>query len=193
VIDSESAALLELGETCSTRERSAESAEREMARLRAISWLRHRVGERFTGLVTSVRDQGFHVRLDEVLIEGFVHVSSLRDDIYVFNDTQFALRGVNAGNMIRLGDPVEVALESVDPLHRDIDLRYLHTRSGRSRSKGSGAASGNKASQRRPQQDGRGKKTRSSRRRAASGPARQRDRGGDRRKGAGRGGRRKRG
>jgi len=164
-----------------------------MARLRAISWLRHRVGERFTGLVTSVRDQGFHVRLDEVLIEGFVHVSSLRDDIYVFSDTQFALRGVNAGNMIRLGDPVEVTLESVDALHRDINLRYLHTRSGRSRSKGSGAASGNKASQRRPQQDSRGKKTRSSRSRTASGSGRERGRGGDRRKGAGRGRRRKRG
>ena len=137
-METDSASLLELAESCSTRERTAESAERDMARLRAISWLRHRVGERFTGIVTSVREQGFHVRLDGVLIDGFVHVSKLQDDHYHFNETQFALRGANAGNMIRLGDPVEVELESVDPLHRDIDLRYCHTRAGARRGRGSG-------------------------------------------------------
>ena len=55
----ESVTLHELAETCSTRERAAEAAERDMSRLRAISWLKHRVGERFSGMVTSVRDQGF--------------------------------------------------------------------------------------------------------------------------------------
>ena len=88
--------------------------------------------------MTSVRDQGFHVRLDGVLVDGFVHVSKLRDDHYVFNETQLALRGINKGNMIRLGDPVEVELEGVDPLQRDIDLRYLHTRPGARRGRGTG-------------------------------------------------------
>ena len=134
----ESVTLHELAETCSTRERAAEAAERDMSRLRAISWLKHRVGERFSGMVTSVRDQGFHVRLDGVLVDGFVHVSKLRDDHYVFSETQFALRGINKGNMIRLGDPVEIELEGVDPLQRDIDLRYLHTRPGARRGRGSG-------------------------------------------------------
>ena len=134
----ESVTLMELGESCSTRERAAESAERDMTRLRAISWLRHRVGERFPGIVTAVRDQGFYVRLDGVLVDGFVHVSRLRDDHYVYNETHFALRGINKGNMIRLGDPVEVELEGVDPLQRDVDLRYLHTRPGARRGKGAG-------------------------------------------------------
>ena len=137
-MDHESTTLHELAANCSTRERAAEAAERDMSRLRAISWLRHRVGERFSGLVTSVRDQGFHVRLDGVLVDGFVHVSKLRDDHYVFNETQLALRGINKGNMIRLGDPVEVELEGVDPLQRDIDLRYLHTRPGARRGRGTG-------------------------------------------------------
>ena len=193
VIDPASVSLLEVGETCSTRERAAESAERDMTRSRAISWLRHRVGERFTGLVTSVRDQGFHVRLDEALIEGFVHVSLLKDDIYVFSDTQFALRGVNAGNMIRLGDPVEVELESVDLLQRDINLRYLHTRSGGSRGKGAGGVSGKKIWQRRPQQQRSSKKNPSSRSKARAGKARKPGRAGARRKSAGRSQRRKRG
>ncbi|OUU20114.1 MAG: ribonuclease R [Planctomycetia bacterium TMED53] len=171
----EDVSLHELAENCSTRERAAEAAERDMSRLRAISWLRHRVGERFPGIVTSVRDQGFHVRLDGVLVDGFVHVSRLRDDHYVFNETHFALRGVNKGNMIRLGDPVEVELEGVDPLQRDIDLRYLHTRPGARRGRGTGGhaepkgARSSKASKPRSQKSKRGGKN-------SAGRSRRRDR-----------------
>ncbi|MDE0959914.1 MAG: ribonuclease R [Planctomycetota bacterium] len=158
-IETDSASLLELAESCSTRERSAESAERDMSRLRAISWLGHRVGERFTGIVTSVREQGFHVRLDGILIDGFVHVSKLLDDHYHFNETQFALRGANAGNMIRLGDPVEVELESVDPLHRDINLKYFHTRAGAQRGRGSDGIAAKKNQNGRPNHSGEEKKS----------------------------------
>jgi len=125
-----SASLQELAEHCSTKEREAEDAEREMKKLRAISWLCQRVGERFTGLISSVSDHGFFVRLDGCLIEGMVHVRSLRDDLYIHNEEQFALRGRNKGRTFRLGDPVEVLLEGADSLHRHIDLRYLHHRQG---------------------------------------------------------------
>ncbi len=181
VEDVGSASLLELAETCSSRERAAESAERDMSRLRAISWLRHRVGERFTGIVTSVRDQGFHVRLDDILIDGFVHVSRLTDDNYLYSETQFALRGVHAGNMIRLGDPVEVELESVDPLHRDIELRYFHTRPGARRGRGSGGVPGKRAKQPRSKQGEPGSKRSASKAR----PGRS---GGGKGRGKGRGG-----
>ncbi len=192
VIDAAASSLLELSESCSTRERAAESAERDMTRSRAISWLRHRVGERFTGIVTAVRDQGFHVRLDEALIEGFVHVSGLKDDIYVFSDTQFALRGVNAGNMIRLGDPVEVELDSVDLLHRDIDLRYLHTRTGGGGGYDSTGVPEQGVAQPRSRQR-QGEKSSSQLSRGGKKKGRERGRGGSRRKGAGRGHRGKRG
>jgi len=109
----------------SDRERNAEDAEREMSKLRAISWLRYRVGERFSGVISAVRESGFFVRLDQSLIEGMVHIRSLRDDYYVFSEAQFALRGRNAGMLLRLGDQIEVRLEAADPLHRTIDLRYL--------------------------------------------------------------------
>ncbi len=109
----------------SERERSAENAEREMSKMRAISFLRLRIGDRFTGVIAAVREHGFYVRLDEFLLEGMVHISNLRDDFYVFNETHFALRGRNTGKSFRLGDPVEVKLANADPLHRTIDLRYL--------------------------------------------------------------------
>jgi hypothetical protein len=53
--------------------------------------------------------------------------------------------------MIRLGDPVEVELESVDPLHRDIDLRYCHTRTGARRGRGSGGVPATRLKEGRPQ------------------------------------------
>jgi len=112
-------------EHASSMERNAEEAEREMSKLRAISWLRLRIGERFAGVISAVRDNGFYVRLDDFLIDGFVHIRTLRDDLYVFSESQFSLRGRNAGRILQLGDPVEVRLAAADPLHRSIDLRYL--------------------------------------------------------------------
>lgn len=119
------ASLETQAEHCSSLERNAEEAEREMSKLRAISWLVHRTGEQFTGVISTVRDNGFFVRLDETLIEGMVHVSTLTDDLYVYSDTHYALRGRHGGRIFRLGDAIEVRLEKADPLHRTIDLRYL--------------------------------------------------------------------
>ncbi len=119
------AGLASQAEHSSAGERNAEMAEREMSKLRAISWLRHRVGERFTGVVSAVRDNGFFVRIDKILVDGFVHIRTLRDDIYLYSEAQFALRGRNAGRIFRLGDPIEVRLAAADPLHRTVDLRYL--------------------------------------------------------------------
>ncbi|MHC4935304.1 MAG: ribonuclease R [Planctomycetota bacterium] len=109
----------------SERERAAEDAERDMQKLRAISFIRHRVGDRLPGVVAAVRDHGFFVSLDEFLIEGMVHISTLRDDYYVHDESRFALRGRNTGRQFQLGDAVEVELTGADPLHRTIDLRYL--------------------------------------------------------------------
>ncbi|MFQ5654051.1 MAG: ribonuclease R [Planctomycetota bacterium] len=120
--------LDEIAQRCSRSERKAEAAEREMVKLRAIAWLARRVGERFTGVISRVSEYGFYVRLDTILIEGMVHISSLGDDFYIYSESQFALRGRSKGRRFRLGDAVEVLLHRTDPIHRHIDLRYLHHR-----------------------------------------------------------------
>ena len=144
----------------SERERTAENAEREMSKMRAISFLRLRIGERFTGVIAAVREHGFFVRLDEFLLEGMVHISNLRDDFYVFNETHFALRGRNTGKSFGLGDAVEVKLHDADPLHRTIDLRYLHhlAPEGETQGKGSGRSSSRGRSDRRASKKGRNRK-----------------------------------
>ena len=124
-------ALDQMAEHCSKTERKAEEAEREMSKLRAISWLHLREGENFTGIVTAVFDFGFFVRLDDNLVEGMVHISSLKDDYYMLYESQFALRGRNTGKAFRLGDAIEVLLYRADSVSRQVDLRYVQHRKNR--------------------------------------------------------------
>lgn len=123
--------LEQMAEYCSKTERQAEEAEREMSKLRAISWLHYREGEHFTGIVTAVFDYGFFVRLDDNLVEGMVHISSLKDDYYILHESQFALRGRNTGKSFRLGDAVEVLLYRADSVNRQVDLRFVQHRKSR--------------------------------------------------------------
>ena len=117
-----------VAEHCTLREQRAEEAEREMNKLRAIAWLAHRVGERFTGVITTALDYGFFVRLDECMVEGMVHVSTLGGDFYQLHEPSFSLRGRRSAKSFGIGDTIEVRLRRADPIHRHVDLEYLHHR-----------------------------------------------------------------
>lgn len=117
-------ALAELARHCSDRSRAAEEAERELTRLRSIHWIRNHVGETFGGIVVSVTDFGFFVRLDENLVEGRVPLFELEDDYYVLSEDRFELFGQRTGRRIRLGDEVVVEVLRADPVRREVDLGY---------------------------------------------------------------------
>ncbi|MEM7263579.1 MAG: VacB/RNase II family 3'-5' exoribonuclease, partial [Planctomycetota bacterium] len=117
--------LEDIAGLCSRRERQAEEAEREMTKLRVISWLRRHIGERFTGIVTGVLEYGFFVRLDESLAEGMVHVRHLGDDYFEYQERDRSLRGRSSGRVYRLGTRVEVELVRADPVDRHVDLQVI--------------------------------------------------------------------
>lgn len=117
--------LEEMAEHCSVEARQAEEAERELARLRAIAWLRPQVDQHFRGLVVAIRAFGFFVRLDDTLIEGLVHLSRMKQDFYDLHEDTFMLRGRRSGHTIRLGDRIEVRLDQVDSLRRQVDFEYV--------------------------------------------------------------------
>ncbi|MFN0059063.1 MAG: ribonuclease R family protein [Planctomycetota bacterium] len=121
-------ALEALAAHCSATERNAEEAEREMVKMRLVAWLRGRVGEVFPGLITAVFEYGMYVQLEGLLAEGLVHVSTLEGDYFLYNEAQFALRGRNTGRGFRIGELIEVELVRADPLHRQLDLRYVRHR-----------------------------------------------------------------
>ncbi|HEX8090749.1 MAG TPA: ribonuclease R, partial [Blastocatellia bacterium] len=70
-----------IGDHSSERERAADDAERELMDWRKAEFMAERVGDEFDGVITSVKDYGFYVELNEFFVEGLVHISTLTDDI----------------------------------------------------------------------------------------------------------------
>ncbi len=111
-----------LGEQCSMTERRADEATRD-----AVEWLKcefmlDKVGEDFDGIVTAVTSFGLFVELQQVYVEGLVHVTALHNDYYHFDPAGHRLRGERSGRVYRLGDPLRVSVVRVDLDERKIDF-----------------------------------------------------------------------
>ena len=79
-------------------------------------------GNQFEAVITSLSNHGFFVELTQSMAFGFVHIHSLRDDIYRLNDDATELRGRKSGEIIKIGDKVMVEVEAVDRFKRQIDF-----------------------------------------------------------------------
>ncbi|MEO0867485.1 MAG: ribonuclease R family protein [Cyanobacteria bacterium J06642_11] len=104
------------------RERLAQEAESDLEGLKKAAFMQAHTGEVFQGLITGVQSYGFFVELEELLVEGLVHVSSLKDDWYEYRSRQQKLMGRKNRQQYRLGDRVEVQVKSVDYYRQQIDL-----------------------------------------------------------------------
>ncbi len=110
---------------CSERERAAEEAERDSVRLKQVQYMQQHVGEQFRGVISSVTNFGVFVELEDVLVEGLVHVRDMGDDYYEYDERRYTLRGLYTGKRYRPGDVVEVVVVRADPATRQIDLRFV--------------------------------------------------------------------
>jgi ribonuclease R len=118
-------ALPEMGVALSERERRAEEAERELIEWKKVRFMAGKVGERFHAYVTGVQAFGLFVELDEIYVQGLVHVSSMTDDYYLFNEKAHTLKGESTGRVYRLGDRCEVQLARADLDRRQLDFALL--------------------------------------------------------------------
>ncbi len=104
------------------REKIAEDAETDLEGLKKAEKMKQRTGEIFNGLITGVQSYGFFVEIEDLLVEGLVHVSSLKDDWYEYRSRHNCLVGRKNRTAYRLGDRVEVEVKSVDYYRQQIDL-----------------------------------------------------------------------
>ena len=104
------------------REKVAEDAERDLEGLKKAEKMKERTGKVFEGLIAGVQSYGFFVEIEDLLVEGLVHVSSLKDDWYEYRARESCLRGRKNNTTYRLGDRVEVEVKSVDYYRQQIDL-----------------------------------------------------------------------
>jgi ribonuclease R len=119
------AALPEMGKHLSDMERRATDAERELVEWKKVRFMADKLGERYAGYVTGVQAFGLFVELDEVYVQGLVHVSSMSDDYYQFNEKAHTLQGENTRKAYRLGDKVQIQVARVDLERRTVDFALV--------------------------------------------------------------------
>ncbi|EGM68752.1 ribonuclease R [Shewanella sp. HN-41] len=117
--------LDQLGEECSTTERRADEATRDVSDWLKCEFMQDHVGDTFDAVIASVTNFGLFVRLNELFIDGLVHISSLGSDYYQFDPMRQRLIGENTGQIYQVGDPVTVKVAAVNLDDRQIDLMMI--------------------------------------------------------------------
>lgn len=110
---------------CSNREVLAANAERDSIKYMQVKFMQRYVGQSFSGVVSGVTDWGVFVELQENKCEGMVRIRDFKDDVYYFDQAQYALVGHRTNKQIQLGDKVRVLIKSADLEKRQIDLAFL--------------------------------------------------------------------
>ncbi len=101
------------GEHSTVQEIRAEEAERDLVAIKKCQYMEQFIGEEFNAVISSVMAFGFFVELPNT-VEGLVHISSIQDDYYQFNDRSYTLVGPHSGRKFSIGDEVRVVLVKVD-------------------------------------------------------------------------------
>lgn len=114
--------LEETAQHCSTRERVAVAAEREMNDRLKVFYLEHHIGETFRGVISGLIESTLFIELSDLFISGAIDVSELRDDYYLFDSRRYRFIGEISGKTYAMGDEIEVKLTNVDLRNRRISF-----------------------------------------------------------------------
>ena len=113
--------LNQVADQSSAMERRADEAERDTVKLKKCEYMSKRIGEVFTGVISGMSAYGFYVELPNT-IEGMVHVNSLEDDYYYYDEEKYEMVGKESDYRYKLGQTVHVVVVATDKLKRTIDF-----------------------------------------------------------------------
>jgi ribonuclease R len=111
---------------CSANERRADEASRDVEAWLKCKFMREHLGEEYSGVVTSAATFGIFVTLDELYVEGMVHITELGGEYFRFDEARQELRGERSGMRYAIGTRVRVQVSRVDLDGRKIDFRLVH-------------------------------------------------------------------
>jgi len=117
--------LQDAGKHTSERERIAMDAEREMVDLKKAQFMMDKLGEEFSGIITSLANFGFFVELHAYFIEGLVRLATLTDDDYHYYEKEYVIKGSRHGRKFRLGDAVRVKVVRINAFRSEIDFELI--------------------------------------------------------------------
>ncbi len=124
------------GEHCSMTERRADEATRDAVDWLKCEYVQDKVGEVFGGIITSVTTFGIFVELDDIYVEGLVHVTALQNDYYHFDPAKHRLIGERTKKTYRLSDKVRVRVMRVNLDEKKIDFELVEEKTSRSKRRG---------------------------------------------------------
>ncbi|MFN2289128.1 MAG: ribonuclease R [Chromatocurvus sp.] len=134
-----------LGEHFSVTERRADDATRDVQSWLKCEYLQDHVGAEFGGVVAAVTSFGLFVELEDLYIEGLVHITALPGDYYRFDPAHQRLVGERSGRNFQLGDKVQVQVARVDLDDKKIDLELIEAPARRKERGGEGSGRKRKA------------------------------------------------
>jgi ribonuclease R len=114
--------LERIAEHCSVTERRAADAERELVGWKKVRFMADKVGDVFDAIISGVTGFGLYVELIDYFVEGLVHISTLVDDYYLYNEANHTLRGDSTGRIFQLGGEITVQLTRVNLADRQLDF-----------------------------------------------------------------------
>ncbi|EMS2134108.1 TPA: ribonuclease R, partial [Neisseria gonorrhoeae] len=122
-----------LGVHTSFCERRADDAGRDVENWLKTYYMRDKVGEIFEGKISGVANFGIFVTLDDIHIDGLVHISDLGEDYFNFRPEIMAIEGERSGIRFNMGDRVAVRVARADLDDGKIDFVLIAGESGRRR------------------------------------------------------------
>lgn len=114
-----------VGMHCSMTERRADDATRDVVSWLKCFYMQDKINEEFDGVISAVVSFGVFVALNEVFVEGLVHVTELGHDYYHFDAARHQMLGERTGKRFRLGDKVRIRVVSVDIETSRIDFALV--------------------------------------------------------------------
>ena len=114
--------LPKIAQHSSEKERTADAAENDIVELKRVQFMLEKTGDEYEGIISGVTSFGLFVELEEIFVEGLIHVSSMTDDYYALNERDHSLMGRRTKKRFRMGDRVKVKVENVSIEKRRIDF-----------------------------------------------------------------------
>lgn len=116
--------LPELAESSSNREIDAVNCERDVMDMKKAEYMSKRIGEEFEGMISSITSFGFFVELPNT-VDGLVHISSLKEDYFHYDDQYMMLVGEMTGKQYRMSDIVKVRVIGASKLDGQVDFEIV--------------------------------------------------------------------
>jgi len=113
------------GEHSVITERRADEATRQVTNWLKCEFMVERIGQEYEGRISGVTAFGIFVRLDDIFVEGLVHVTALANDYYHFDPVSQNLTGERSGEVLRMGDKIRIKVAQVNLDERKIDFECI--------------------------------------------------------------------